>query len=135
MPSTVDLRTSASEPVLEDDSPAPALVYVVVGVGLLVCLTALLFAHGSFSLGTVALALLAALPFLLYARLALARPGAEAVVAGVLLLAVGSWGSVVAMGDGSGGDFVRLFVSLMLVELAVFGAGIVLRSLVPPAAR
>lgn len=116
---------------LPDDSPAPALIYVVVGFGLAISLAALLFARGSFSLGTIALALIAALPFLLYARLAIVRPGAEAVVAGVLLLAVATWGSIVAMGDNSTGDFIRLPLSLVVVELAVFACGALLRSALP----
>lgn len=126
--------TTTAEPRdtdLPEDSPAPAIIYVVVGFGLAISLAALLFARGSFSIGTIALALLATLPFLLYARLAIARPGADAVVAGVLLLAVATWGSIVAMGDGSAGDFVRLPLSLVVVELAVFALGAALRAVVP----
>ncbi len=119
-------------PGLPEDSPAPAIIYVVVGIGLAMCLLGLLFGRGEFSIGTVLLALLATMPFLLYARLAIARPGAEAVVAGVLLLAVGCWGSLAALDEDRTAEFVQLPIALVVVELAVFAAGAVLRRAVPP---
>lgn len=117
---------------LAPDSPAPSIIYLVAGTGLAICLVSLLLSRGTFTLGTVALALLATLPFLLFARLAMARPGAEAVVAGVLVLAVGTWGSIVAMDTSTTSDFVRIPLSLIVVELAVFGVGGALRLFVPP---
>jgi hypothetical protein len=62
----------------------------------------------------------------------MARPGAEAVVAGVLVLAVGTWGSIVAMDTSLTADFVRIPLSLIVVQLAVFGIGAALRMFVPP---
>lgn len=117
---------------LPEDSPSSAVVYLVVGIGLAICLLALLFARGEFSLATVALALLTTMPFLLYARLAVTRPGAEAVVAGVLLIAVGCWGSVSAIDDGDAARFIQLPIALVLVELAVFAVGAALRRALPP---
>jgi hypothetical protein len=116
------------------DSPAPAIIYLAAGVALVTCLVGLLLSQGEFSVATVAAALLATVPCLLYARLALARPGAEALVAGVLLVTVGAWGSIVALDGGDLAEFVRLYVSLVAVELAVFGIGAGLRALVPPRA-
>lgn len=113
------------------DSPAPAIVYLVVGVGLAICILAMLVARPSFDTTTIGLALLMTVPFLLFARLAIARPGPDAVVAGVLLLAVGCWGSVSAIGDGAASSFVRIALSLIVVQLAVFVAGAVLRATVP----
>lgn len=132
MSTIADPRHDPDDVELPADSPAPAIIYLVAGLGLATCLVALLFSHGTFSIGTVALALLATLPYLLFARLAMARPGAEAVVAGVLLLAVGAWGSIVAMDSALTSDFVRLPLSLVVVQLAVFGVGGVLRRVVPP---
>ncbi len=119
---------------LPADSPTPAMIYVVVGIGLAISLLGLLFSRADFSLATVFLALLATLPYLLFARLALARPGAEAVVAGVVLLAVGAWGSINALGDDTTAAFVQLPFALIAVELAVFAIGMVLRRAVPPRA-
>lgn len=116
---------------LPADSPSQAIIYLVVGIGLAICLLALLFARGEFSLATVALALLATMPFLLYARLAITRPGAEAVVAGVLLIAVGCWGSISALEAGETVDFIQLPIALVIVELAVFVVGAALRRVVP----
>ena len=127
MSTVADPRYERSDADLPADSPAPALVYLVVGFGLAVNLIALLFARGTVDFVAIVLALLVALPFLLYARLAMARPGVEAVVAGVLLLAVGTWGSVVGIDDGSVGDFVWLPLSLIAVQLIVFGIGRLLR--------
>jgi hypothetical protein len=132
MTTTADPGRAPEQLELSPDSPAPAVIYLVAGTGLAICLVSLLLSRGNFSLGTVALALLATLPFLLFARLAMARPGAEAVVAGVLLLAVGTWGSVVAMDTSTTSDFVRLPLSLVGVQLAVFGVGAALRLFVPP---
>lgn len=135
MSTTAGPRTQQPDADLPTDSPAPAIIYLVAGLGLSICLGALLLSRGEFSVGTVALALLATLPFLLFARLAMARPGAEAVVAGVLIIAVGTWGSVVAMDSSLTSDFVWLSLSLVLVELVVFGMGAILRQAVPPARR
>ncbi len=121
------------EDVLAEDSPAPAIVYLVVGAGLAVCMVALLFARPSFDTVTIAVALLLALPFLLFARLALARPGPDAVVAGVVLLSVGCWGAVSSADSPDAGAFVRVALSLIVVQLAVFAVGAALRVLVPRA--
>lgn len=110
------------------------MIYLIVGTGLATCLVALLVARSDFSIGTVALALLATVPYLLFARLALVRPGADAVVAGVLLLAVGAWGSLTAIGDESSSAFVQLPLALVVMELAVFAFGAVLRAVLPPRA-
>ena len=131
--STIDRPANHAElEDLPDDSPSSAIIYLVVGIGLAICLLALLFARGEFSVVTVALALLTTMPFLLFARLAIARPGAEAVVAGVLLLAVGCWGSVSALEDGGDtSDFIQLPIALIVVELAVFAVGTALRRALP----
>lgn len=121
----------AVEETLPGDSPVPAMVYLAVGVGLTVCLLALLIARPSFDTVGLALALLTTAPFLLFARLAIARPGPEAVIAGVLLLAVGCTRSVAAIDDGTPGDFVQLHLSLVVLQLAVFAAGAGLRVAVP----
>ncbi|MCW2921606.1 MAG: hypothetical protein JWL76_1480 [Thermoleophilia bacterium] len=131
MPSSDHTATHAEPDELPDDSPSSAIIYLVVGIGLAMCLLALLFARGEFSLLTVALALLTTMPFLLYARLAITRPGAEAVVAGVLLIAVGCWGSVSALDSDATSDFVQLPLALVIVELAVFVTGAALRRIVP----
>lgn len=110
----------------DEQSTVPPLVYTVVGIGLTVCVVALLLAGSAFELVTVVVALLVAAPFLLYARLAVLRPGPEAVIGGVLLLALGCWGAVSAV-DDSRAAFVRLALYLVLVQLVVFGAGWVLR--------
>jgi hypothetical protein len=132
MTTIADPGRAPEELELAPDSPAPSIIYLVAGTGLAICLVALLLSRGNFSLGTVALALLATLPYLLFARLAMARPGAEAVVAGVLVLAVGTWGSIVAMDTSLTADFVRIPLSLIVVQLAVFGIGAALRMFVPP---
>ena len=132
MTTIADPGGQREDPAMASDSPAPAIIYLVSGIGLAICLIALLFAHGEFSVSTVALALLATLPFLLFARLAMARPGAEAVIAGVLVVAVGTWGSIVAMDGETPSDFVWLPLSLVAVELVVFGVGAALRAFVPP---
>jgi hypothetical protein len=118
-----------------DPSPVAAMVNMVAGLGLTICLVALLLSSSSFSIERVLLALLLAVPFLLYARLALVRPGVDAVIAGVLLVAIGTWGSIVAMGDGSTTDFVQLALSLVAVQLAVFGFGALLRMATPESRR
>lgn len=115
-------------------SAAP-LVYVTVGLGLAVSLTILLIARGSFGVGTTALALLLVAPFLLYARLAVARPGPEAVLGGVLLLAVSIWGSISAMDSESAAPFIRLPIELMVLEVVIFAAGAMLRAVVPTRRR
>jgi hypothetical protein len=117
-------RPTDLDPV--EPSPTVAIVNLTAGIGLTVCIGALLVSSDTFSFGRVALALLLAVPFLLYARLAARRRGAEALVAGVLLVAVGTWGSITAMGDGSTSDFIQLAFSLVIVELAVFGIGSIL---------
>lgn len=124
---------AAPPPPPEQESMVRPLVYGVVGAGLLLNLAGLLIANPSFGIGTVLLALLIAAPYLLYARLAIARPGAEAIVGGVLLLAIAVWGSMSAIGGGRDdtGTFVQLAASLVLVELVVFAAGVLLR---PPSA-
>jgi len=127
------VRPPTTEDALGEDSPAPAIIYLVVGIGLAVCVVSLLFARPSFDTATVALALLLTIPFLLFARLAMARPGPDAVVAGVLLLSVGCWGSISAIEDGQAADFVRIALSLVVVQLVVFAAGAVLRAVVPRA--
>lgn len=109
------------------------MIYLLVAIGLAISLTGLLLGRPTFSMATVALALLATLPYLLFARLAIARPGAEAVVAGVVLVAVGCWGSIGAVSSGEASDFVRLPLSLVVVQLAVFAVGSLLRRAVPPA--
>lgn len=116
---------------LPEDSPTRAIVYVVAAIGLAVSLVALMFSGAEFGIATIALALLATLPYLLYARLAIARPGAEAVVAGVLLLAVGAWGSIEAIDEAAGGDLVLLPFALVVMQLVVFVVGAVLRGVVP----
>ncbi|MCW2926013.1 MAG: hypothetical protein JWM98_3417 [Thermoleophilia bacterium] len=114
------------------DSPAPAIVYLVVGAGLAICLLALLIARPSLDTTTIVLALMMTTPFLLFARLAIARPGPDAVVAGVLLFGVGCWGSISAIGDGDDASvFTRLAISLVIVQLAVFVGGAILRAVVP----
>ncbi|MCW2927833.1 MAG: hypothetical protein JWM86_1801 [Thermoleophilia bacterium] len=131
------MTQQGSAPAVDEvpsDSPATAMVYLIVGAGLAMCLVGLLFARASFSLSTIALALLATVPFLLYARLALVRPGADAVVAGVLVLSVGAWGSLTAIGDDSTAAFVQLPLALVVVELAVFAFGALLRAFLPPRA-
>ncbi|MCW2973254.1 MAG: hypothetical protein JWN72_1527 [Thermoleophilia bacterium] len=128
-PASAPVRERRATP--EYARTAAPLVYWTVGTGLLVCLTSLLIARGSFGIGTVALALLLVAPFLLYARLAIARPGVEAVLAGILLLAVGIWGSISAIGDSGAWPFIRLPLELLLLVCATFGAGALLRGLVP----
>lgn len=135
MVTIADIGREPAEQDLPADSPTPALVYLVVGIGLAISLLGLLFARGEFALTTVLLALLATLPYLLFSRLALARPGAEAVVAGVVLLAVGAWGSIDAIDDGDANAFVQLPFALVAVEAAVFGIGALLRRAVPARGR
>ena len=123
---------SPEVPPTEYRSPQAPIVLTVVGVGFAICLIALLVSRGSFAFETAALALLLAAPFLIYARLALARPGVEAVLGGVLLLAVGIWGAVSAIDADGAGPFVQLSLALVALELVVFAAGGFLRSVVPP---
>jgi hypothetical protein len=132
MSSSAHLEPASHADAERDYAVAAApLVYTAVGVGLAVSLVALLIARGSFGFGTAALALLLVAPYLLYARLALSRPGAEAVLGGVLLLAVGSWGAISAIGVDDAGAFIRLPLELIVLELVVFLIGGLLRSVLP----
>lgn len=115
----------------EYGSPTTLLVYLTVAISLAISLGSLLFADEGFDVSTAALALLVIAPYLLYARLALARPGVEAVIGGVVLLALGSWGAVdAALGDGEVA-FVRLSLMLVVLQLAIFFAGALLRVTIP----
>jgi hypothetical protein len=121
-----DIRDEAGN-VGPDASVARALVYLTVCVGVVIAVGVLLFAHGSeLDLFVPVLALAAAAPYLVYARLAMAQPGAEAIVAGVLLLAVGAWSYLAAL-DAGRSTFLVLPVMLTLMECAVFAGGAMLR--------
>lgn len=107
---------------------ARALVHTAVAVGLFIAVVSVAIAGGTdFDAATPFLALLAAVPYLVYARLALRRPGAGAVVGGVLLLVIGSWGYVTSI-DSSARTLVLLPVYLTGMELSVFALTGLLRA-------
>lgn len=106
---------------------ARPFVYLFSGLGSLVAVVAMLVDQGSdFSFAAIFVAPLLAIPYLVYARLAMQRPGPEAVVAGVVVLTVGTWASITATGLGLG-RYVGIAIALTLVELATFAAAAMLR--------
>lgn len=114
---------------MQPSSAARPLVLATVAVGITIAVVGLLIAQGlDFSFVTPLLAVLAAVPYLLYARLAVRQPGAEAVVGGVLLLAVGSWGYVGAIDDPGVGRLISLPLYLVAMEAIVFAIGWLLRN-------
>lgn len=130
------LRTGdamGEDPTDVDADEAAPVVYLVVAIGMLVALVSLLIdLGGAFGLATMLAALALTVPWLVYARLAIVRSGPEAVAGGVLLLAVGGWGSVDSVGEGAGpGAWFRLAGSLLLLVVAVFALGALLRRAAP----
>lgn len=129
------------EDELEDDGEladrrdaARPFVYLFSGLGSLVAVVAMLVDQGAdFSFAAIFVAPLLAIPYLVYARLAMQRPGPEAVVAGVVVLTVGTWASITA--TGGLGRYVGIAVALTLVELATFAAAALLRPTVGPPGR
>jgi hypothetical protein len=102
------------------------LVYMTVAVGSLLAVIAVLLATDSFDGVTPLLALWVTVPYLVFTRLALLQPGAEAITAGVLLVGVGSWGYLSLL-DGDRADMALLAAQLILVECLVFAGGKLLR--------
>lgn len=119
---------------LEDrrDTARP-FVYLFSGLGSLVAVVAMLVDQGAdFSFLAIFVAPLLAIPYLVYARLAMQRPGPEAVVAGVLVLTVGTWASITVSGGGLG-RYVAIAMALTLVELGLFAVAALLRPSPPDA--
>jgi hypothetical protein len=120
---------AATQGAAERETARP-LVYLVVGVGIVVALLGMVFSQGAaFSLATPAYAVLAAIPYLTWAALSLRQPGAEAVVGGVLLLGVGSWGYL-GLPDGDDSALVLLPAYLTMMVGAIFVLGAALRATV-----
>lgn len=120
---------NASGESVQPSSAARPLVLATVAIGITIAVVGLLIAQGlEFSFITPLLAVLAAVPYLLYARLAVRQPGAEAVVGGVLLIAVGTWGYIGAIDDPGVGRLLALPLYLVAMEAIVFAIGWMLRN-------
>jgi hypothetical protein len=129
-----DQRDAAdAEDALLGRETARPLVYMVVGLGAALTVISVLIASDGLNLATAATLLVAVLPYLVYSRLALLHPGADAVIAGITLLVAGLWGAV-SYYDRDLGAFVELAAYLLAMVLVVFGIGHVLRHLCPDAA-
>lgn len=119
------------EELADSRDAARPFVYLFSGLGSLIAVVAMLFDQGvDFSFVAIFAAPLLTIPYLIYARIAMQRPGAEAVIVGVLLLTVGTWASVTATGAGLG-RYVGIAVALTIVELATFAVAGLLRPTAP----
>jgi hypothetical protein len=105
---------------------ARPLVYFVVAIGAAVSVLSVLISSGTFTFAVAIVTLLSVVPYLVFARLALLQPGADAVVGGIVLLATGAWGSISYL-DSDLRAFVYLPMYLIAIELLVFAIGAALR--------